>query len=55
MQKKRDQIIQTFSSNWEPSRQEFFIEEFKNRNICILIYTDAAGMEVNIWDIAHVI
>ncbi len=53
--KKGDQIIQTFSSNQEPSRREFFIEEFENRNTRILICTDVAGMEVNIRDVARVI
>ncbi len=48
LRKKRDQIIQTFSSNQESSRREFFMEEFENRNTRILICTDIAGMGVNI-------
>ncbi len=53
--KKGDQIIRTFLSNREPSRQEFFVEKFENGNTCILICTDAAGMEVNIQDVARTI
>ena len=48
IRKKGDQIIQAFLSNQEPSRQEFFIKEFKDGNTRILICTDAAGMRVNI-------
>lgn len=35
--------------------REFFMEEFENKNTCILICTDAAGMEVNIRDVAPAI
>lgn len=52
MRKKRDQIIRIFSSNWEPSKWEFFIEEFKNGNTRILIYIDTAKIGVNIRDMA---
>lgn len=55
MCKKRHQIIWTFLSNWEASIQEFFIKEFENRNTHILIYIDAAGIRVNIWDVAYAI
>ena len=50
--KKWDQIIRTFSSNQEPSRRKFFIEEFENGNTRILICIDATGIRVNIWDMA---
>lgn len=52
MHKKRNQIIWTFSSNQEPSRQEFFIKKFKNRNTYILICIDITGMGVNIRNVA---
>ena len=55
MRKKKDQIIQIFSSNQEPSRRVFFIKEFKNRNTYIIIGIDAAGMGVNIRDVAYAI
>ena len=48
MRKKEDQIISTFLFNQEPSRQEFFMEEFENKNTHILIYTNIAGIGVNI-------
>ncbi len=55
MRKKGDQIIRAFSSNREPFRREFFIEEFENGNTHILIFTDAARMRVNIRDVARAI
>lgn len=53
--KKWDQIIQTFLSNQELSRQEIFKEEFENRNTRILIYIDTAWMGVNIRDVTYAI
>lgn len=51
IRKKRYQIIQTFSFNQEASKQELFIKEFENKNTCILICKDVAGMGVNIKDV----
>ena len=50
--KKRDQIIQIFLSNQDPSRREFSMEEFENENTRTLIYTNAAQMGINIWNVA---
>lgn len=55
MHKKRDQIIWILLFNLELSRQEFFIEEFKNGNTHILICTDVFKMGVNIRDMAYAI
>lgn len=50
--KKGQQILWIFFFNQKASTWKFFMEEFKDENIRILIYTDAARIGVNIWDVA---
>lgn len=48
MQDKKETIIVFFNSNYEADIINNFIENFQRRNTCIMVYTDAARIGVNL-------
>ena len=50
MQDKKETIIVFFNSNYEADITNNFIENFQRGNTCIMVYTDAAGMGVDLLD-----
>ena len=55
MSHQENEIIRPFSSNLQASTREYFMDEFRNGNTRMLVCTDAAGMGVNIPDVARAI
>ena len=48
-------IICPFYFNLQASTRKDFIENFRLKNTHILVCIEAAGMRVNIWNVAHAI